>query len=84
IRVFDPDTQRSTDKIERIHLLPAREFPLDDDAIKAFRQRYRQRFEGDPGASMIYRDISRGVPPGGIESYLPLFFDTTASLFDYL
>jgi len=84
IRVFDPDSQRSTDKIERIRLLPAREFPLDDDAIKAFRQRYRQRFDGDPGQSMIYRDVSRGVPPGGIESYLPLFFDTTASLFDYL
>jgi len=84
IRAFDPDTQRSTDKIDSIRLLPAREFPLDDDAIKAFRQRYRQRFDGDPGASMIYRDISRGIPPGGIESYLPLFFETTASLFDYL
>ncbi|MDA3921515.1 MAG: transcription-repair coupling factor [Salinisphaera sp.] len=84
IRVFDPDTQRSTEKIEQIRLLPAREFPLDDDAIKAFRQRYRQRFEGDPGASMIYRDVSRGMPPGGIESYLPLFFDDTASLIDYL
>ncbi|MES1925432.1 transcription-repair coupling factor [Salinisphaera sp. T31B1] len=84
IRAFDPDSQRSTDRIESIRLLPAREFPLDDDAIKSFRQRYRQRFDGDPGASVIYRDVSRGIPPGGIESYLPLFFDTTASLFDYL
>ncbi|WP_423820918.1 transcription-repair coupling factor [Salinisphaera sp. SPP-AMP-43] len=84
IRAFDPETQRSTDKIGSIRLLPAREFPLDEDAIKAFRQRYRRRFDGDPGASAIYRDVSRGIPPGGIESYLPLFFDDTATLTDYL
>ncbi|MBH04069.1 MAG: transcription-repair coupling factor [Xanthomonadales bacterium] len=84
IRAFDPETQRSTDKIETIRLLPAREFPLDEDAIKAFRSRYRQAFDGDPGASAIYRDVSRGVPPGGIESYLPLFFDETAMIGDYL
>ena len=84
IRAFDADSQRSTDKLDSIRLLPAREFPLDEDAIKAFRARYRQRFEGDPGASVIYRDVSRGIPPGGIESYLNLFFDETASLFDYL
>ncbi|KEZ76923.1 transcription-repair coupling factor [Salinisphaera hydrothermalis] len=84
IRAFDPETQRSTEKIDSIRLLPAREFPLDEDAIKAFRQRYRQRFDGDPGTSVIYRDISRGIPPGGIESYLALFFDEIASLTDYL
>ena len=83
IRAFDPDTQRSTDKIDSIRLLPAREFPFDDDAIKAFRSRYRQALAGDPGASAIYRDVSRGVPPGGIESYLPLFFDETANLTQY-
>jgi transcription-repair coupling factor (superfamily II helicase) len=84
IRAFDPDTQRSTAKVETVRLLPAREFPLDAEAIKAFRRRYRQRFEGDPGASLIYRDVSRGIAPGGIESYLSLFFEATASLFDYL
>ncbi len=84
IRAFDPETQRSIEKIDSIRLLPAREFPLDDEAIKAFRQRYRQRFDGDPGASAIYRDVSRGMPPGGIESYLPLFFDEVAALTDYL
>jgi len=84
IRGFDPETQRSTGKLDAIRLLPAREFPLDEAAIKAFRQRYRQYFAGDPSASLIYRDVSRGVPPGGIESYLPLFFDGTAHLFDYL
>ncbi|HET7314704.1 MAG TPA: transcription-repair coupling factor [Salinisphaera sp.] len=84
IRAFDPETQRSTEKIDSIRLLPAREFPLDAEAIKSFRQRYRQRFDGDPGASLIYRDVSRGVPPGGIESYLALFFDEIAALTDYL
>lgn len=84
IRAFDPETQRSTAKIDAIRLLPAREFPLDEAAIKAFRQRYRQYFSGDPGQSVIYRDVSRGIPPGGIESYLPLFFDEVAALTDYL
>src|SRR5699024_6866619 len=60
IRGFDPDTQRSTDKLDAIRMLPAREFPLDAEAIKAFRQRYRQYFAGDPSASLIYRDVSRG------------------------
>ena len=84
IRRFDPETQRSTDRLEEIRLLPAREFPLDDDGIRAFRQRYRQRFDGDPSASIIYSEVSRGVPPGGIEYYLPLFFEETANLLDYL
>ncbi|MDN5938290.1 MAG: hypothetical protein L0H83_06465, partial [Salinisphaera sp.] len=84
IRRFDPENQRSVEKLERIRLLPAREYPLDDDAIQAFRQRWRQRFAGDPSASLIYREISRGVPPGGIEYYLPLFFERSCSLLDYL
>lgn len=84
IRRFDPETQRSTDKLEAVRLLPAREFPLDEEGIKGFRQRYRQRFAGDPAASVIYSEISRGTPPGGIEYYLPLFFDETYGLLDYL
>ena len=84
IRLFDPETQRSSDKIEAIRLLPTREVPLDKTAIEEFRQRYRERFPGDIHRSRIYADISKGVAPGGIEYYLPLFFDTTATLFDYL
>ncbi len=64
IRTFDPDTQRSKDKIERIRLLPAREFPLDEEAIAGFRQRYRASIEGDPQASLIYREVSDGQHPG--------------------
>ncbi|MBS1219825.1 MAG: transcription-repair coupling factor, partial [Proteobacteria bacterium] len=84
IRTFDPETQRTLEKFEAIHLLPAREFPLTEDAITQFRQAFRQRFEGDPNRSPIYRDISRGLAPAGIEYYLPLFFERTDTLFDYL
>ena len=84
IRVFDPESQRSGTHLARVRLLPAREVPLDPQAVKTFRQRYRERFEGDPSRSLVYRDVSGGMAPGGIEYYLPLFFDSTSTLFDYL
>ncbi len=84
IRRFDPDTQRSLDAVERVELLPAREIPLDPQAVRGFRRRYRARFEGDPMQSAVYRGVSEGLAPAGIEFYLPLFFDSTATLFDYL
>jgi transcription-repair coupling factor (superfamily II helicase) len=84
IRTFDPETQRSIAKVDSIRLLPAREFPLNESAITRFRQAWRARFEGDPQRSVIYRDVSQGLAPSGIEYYLPLFFETTATLFDYL
>ena len=84
IRTFDPDTQRSQDKVDHIHLLPAREFPTDRDGIEGFRRRYREAFAGDPARSRIYSEVSKRVMPGGIEAYLPLFFDDTACLADYL
>jgi len=84
IRTFDPETQRSRDRVERVRLLPAREFPLDQDAIGRFRQAWRARFEGDPTTCPVYRDVSAGLAPSGIEYYLTLFFDRTQTLFDYL
>jgi transcription-repair coupling factor (superfamily II helicase) len=84
IRRFDPDTQRSLDSLDRIRLLPAREIPLDPDGVRDFRRRFRTRFEGDPTRASIYRGVSEGVAPAGIEFYVPLFFDETATLFDYL
>src|ERR1700730_16371031 len=84
IRRFDPETQRSLDSLENIRLLPAREVPLDPDAIKEFRRRFRTRFEGDPTKTSIYRGVSEGIAPAGVEFYLPLFFEGTATLFDYL
>ncbi|MET0292417.1 MAG: transcription-repair coupling factor [Steroidobacteraceae bacterium] len=84
IREFDTETQRSLGKIERVRLLPARELPLDEESVKQFRRRYRTRFEGDPTRSEIYGGVKAGQAPPGIEFYLPLFFETTSSLLDYL
>ncbi len=84
IRRFDPETQRSLDSLERVRLLPAREVPLDADAVREFRRRFRTRFEGDPTRASLYRGVTEGLAPAGIEFYLPLFFDETATLFDYL
>jgi UvrB interaction domain/MFD, D3 domain len=84
IREFDPESQRSGASLRQVRLLPGREMPLDADAVKAFRLRYRKRFEGDPTRSVIYRGVSDGLAPPGIEFYLPLFFDSTDTLLDYL
>ena len=84
IRRFDPDTQRSLDKLDRIQLLPARETPLNPEAVREFRRRYRLRFTGDLSEQAIYRDVSAGIAPGGIEFFLPLFFERTSHLFEYL
>jgi len=84
IRTFDVDTQRTVYKVNEIRLLPAREFPLDEAARTRFRKRYRETFEGDPSKSTVYRDVSNGVAPAGIEYYLPLFFEGTGVLLDYL
>ncbi len=84
IRMFDVDTQRTLYPVPDVRLLPAREFPLDDAGRTRFRSRFREVFEGDPSKSPLYKDISNGVVPGGIEYYLPLFFEATATLADYL
>ncbi|MEP7246937.1 MAG: transcription-repair coupling factor [Gammaproteobacteria bacterium] len=84
IRRFDPETQRSLDSLESVRLLPAREVTLDAEGVKGFRRRFRTRFEGDPTQSSVYRGVSEALAPPGIEFYLPLFFDETSTLFDYL
>ena len=84
LRTFDPETQRSIDKVESIKLLPAREFPLEKKAVTDFRGRFRERFDVDFRRCPIYQDLSTGITPAGIEYYLPLFFEESATLFDYL
>ncbi|CAM3864399.1 transcription-repair coupling factor [Roseateles saccharophilus] len=84
IRVFDPDSQRSLYPVPDVRLLPGREFPMDEAARKAFRNRWREKMDGDPTKSRLYRDIGEGIASGGIEYYLPIFFEQTASVFDYL
>src|SRR5205085_2242357 len=84
IKTFDVDTQRTLYSVADIRLLPAREFPLDEAGRTRFRSRWRELFEGDPSKKRLYRDVSNGVPAAGIEYYLPLFFESSATLFDYL
>ncbi len=84
IRTFDPDSQRSLYPVPEVRLLPGREFPMDDDARARFRSRWRELLDGDPTKSRIYKDIGNGVATAGIEYYLPLFFEETATVFDYL
>jgi transcription-repair coupling factor (superfamily II helicase) len=84
LRTFDPDSQRTLYPVNEVRLLPAREYPGDEAGVTRFRQNYREKIEGDPSRSRIYRDVSAQLFPAGIEYYLPLFFDQTASLFDYL
>ncbi len=84
IRTFDPDTQRSLYPVPEVRLLPGREFPMDEDARTAFRARWREKMDGDPTKVRLYKDIGTGIATAGIEYYLPLFFDATATIFDYL
>ncbi len=84
IRTFDVDNQRTLYPVPEIRLLPAREFPIGEPGRVKFRQRFRETFEGDASRIALYKDVSTGALPAGIEYYLPLFFDETATLFDYL
>ncbi|MGE3106077.1 MAG: transcription-repair coupling factor [Lysobacterales bacterium] len=84
IRTFDPETQRTLERIDSVRLLPGREFPLDEAAVKRFRNAFRERFDVDLRHSPIYQDLRAGTAPAGIEYYLPLFFDAVETLFDYL
>ena len=84
IRTFDPDSQRSLYPVPEVRLLPGREFPLDEATRTAFRARWREKLEGDPTKARLYKDMGAGLAGGGIEYYLPLFFEQTGTIFDYL
>jgi len=84
LRTFDPETQRSKDKMDRVRLLPAKEFPLEDNAIARFKLAWKEAFDVNHRACPVYQDISNGITSGGIEYYLPLFFEQTETLFNFL
>ena len=84
IRSFDPESQRSIEKLERLDLLPGREFPFDESARKEFRRRFRNRFDVDLRRALPYKEVGEGVAGQGLEQYLPLFFDHTSALTDFL
>ena len=75
IRLFDPESQRSKEKIDAINLLPAHEFPTDEEGVNLFRRQYREQFTGNIHKESIYHQVSNGILPPGIEYYLPLFFE---------
>ncbi|RFF32259.1 transcription-repair coupling factor [Wenzhouxiangella sediminis] len=84
IRTFDAESQRSTGKLERIDMLPAREYPFDEDSRQAFRRAFRNRFDVDLRRALPYQEVGEGHHSQGLEQYLPLFFEATSSLTDYL
>lgn len=84
IREFDPETQRSLEKTDAVQLLPGREVPLDERTVERAMTLLRDRFDVDTRRSALYQDLKSGHAPAGVEYYLPLFFDTTSTLFDYL
>jgi transcription-repair coupling factor (superfamily II helicase) len=84
IRTFDPETQRSAARVEAVQLLAGREVPTSEAAAKRLRGALRDRFDIDPRRCPVYQDVAEGVAPAGIESYLPLYFDRTDTIFDYL
>ncbi|MFT7287520.1 MAG: transcription-repair coupling factor (superfamily II helicase) [Halieaceae bacterium] len=84
LRRFDPETQRTIERVESVDLLPAREFPLDSTGIARFQQSWYARFDVDPEQCPIFTEISNGRAPGGAEYYMPLFFESCELLLDYL
>jgi transcription-repair coupling factor (superfamily II helicase) len=84
LRSFDPETQRSGQTVDSVKLLPAREIPLDLATTKSVREKLSERFDFDPRRCPLYQDLKEGGAPAGIEYYLPLFFERTASLFEHL
>ncbi len=80
IRIFDPRTQRSQKETSRVRLLPAGECDLSAEGRERFLSAWRERFgEEEPPPEM-----SAEKAPAGAECLLPLFFEKSAALFDYL
>ncbi|CAA0088326.1 Transcription-repair-coupling factor [Zhongshania aliphaticivorans] len=84
LRCFDPETQRGIDSVKQIKLLPGKELPLDENGIALFRRQWHEKFNVDHRKCPTYQDVSDGIAPAGIEYYLPLFFEQTGTLFDFL
>jgi transcription-repair coupling factor (superfamily II helicase) len=84
IREFDPETQRTTSTIDAINLLPGKEFPIHEQAISDFKRRWHEEFDIDHRQCTIYKDICEGNLSPGMEYYLPLFFNDSHTLFNYL
>jgi transcription-repair coupling factor (superfamily II helicase) len=84
VRRFDPESQRSTARLDRIELAPVSEVILDDPAITRFRQNYRHAFGAGGAQDPLYEAVSAGRKQAGMEHWLPFFHDRLGTLFDHL
>ncbi|MEL7459537.1 MAG: transcription-repair coupling factor [Pseudomonadota bacterium] len=83
-RRFDPVSQRTTEKLERVELAPVSELILDEPSITRFRQNYRLEFGAAGTDDPLYEAVSAGRKHAGAEHWLALFHDRLETLFDYL
>ncbi|HEX8307979.1 MAG TPA: transcription-repair coupling factor [Allosphingosinicella sp.] len=85
VRRFDPATQRTSGNMAGgFTLLPAAETLLDEDSVKRFRSRYRERFGATATGDPIYQAVSEGRRLAGIDHWLPLFEERLDTLFEHL
>ena len=84
IRTFDAETQRTTDRRDRIDLVPVAEMGLTPDSIARFRQGYVAAFGAAGPDDLLYHSVSDGRRYVGMEHWLPLFADGLETLFDHL
>nr|WP_309504108.1 transcription-repair coupling factor [uncultured Roseovarius sp.] len=84
IRRFDPATQRTTEKLDKIELAPVSEVILDEAAITRFRQNYRIEFGSAGTDDPLYEAVSAGRKHQGVEHWLPFFHERLETVFDYL
>jgi transcription-repair coupling factor (superfamily II helicase) len=83
VRAFDPETQRTTEKLRGLELAPMSEVILDQPSVTRFRQNYRAAF-GASGDDPLYEAVSAGRKHQGMEHWLPFFHDRLETVFDYM
>src|SRR5579863_8591213 len=84
IRSFDPETQRSVGQLRALDLVPMSEAQVTTETIRRFRQAYTAEFGAQTRGDALYDAVSEGRRPAGFEHWLPLFYATMDSLFDYV
>lgn len=84
VRTFSPEDQRTTGRVDGFVLLPASEALLDEESIKRFRSRYREKFGANATGDPLYQAISDGRRLAGMEHWLPLFEERLDTLFAHL
>jgi transcription-repair coupling factor (superfamily II helicase) len=84
VRTFDAADQRTTGRVDGFTLLPASEALLDEESVKRFRTRYREKFGATATGDPLYQAISDGRRLAGMEHWLPMFEDRLETLFDHL